>query len=69
VSCEEGILMENRIGLFVEARLTKVSGHAERLAALDLIEPHVPTGRIRSRLEPTKATTPQTSSWNCVRST
>ena len=33
-------LMENRNGLFVEARLTKVSGHAERLAALDMIEPH-----------------------------
>jgi len=31
-------LMENRNGLFV--RLTKVSGHAERLAALDMIEPH-----------------------------
>ena len=27
-------LMENRKGLLVEARLTKVSGHAERLAAL-----------------------------------
>ena len=33
-------LMENRNGLFVDARLTKVSGHAERLAALDMIEPH-----------------------------
>jgi transposase len=32
-------LMENRHGLFVDARLTKVSGHAERLAALDMIEP------------------------------
>ena len=31
-------LMENRNGLFVAARLTKVSGHAERLAALDMIE-------------------------------
>lgn len=33
-------LMENRNGLFVAARLTKVSGHAERLAALDMIEAH-----------------------------
>jgi hypothetical protein len=33
-------LMENRNGLFVAARLTKVSGHAERLAALDMIEPY-----------------------------
>jgi transposase len=32
-------LMENRHGLFVDARLTRVSGHAERLAALDMIEP------------------------------
>jgi IS5 family transposase len=31
-------LMENRSGLIVEARLTRVSGHAERLAALELIE-------------------------------
>jgi hypothetical protein len=28
-------LMENRSGLIVDARLTRVSGHAERLAALD----------------------------------
>jgi transposase len=33
-------LMENRSGLFVDARLTRVSGHAERLAALDMIGPH-----------------------------
>jgi transposase len=32
-------LMENRNGLFIDARLTKVSGHAERLAALDMIAP------------------------------
>ena len=32
-------LMENRSGLFVDARLTRVSGHAERLAALDMIGP------------------------------
>ena len=33
-------LMENRHGLFVDTRLTRVSGHAERLAALDMIAPH-----------------------------
>ena len=33
-------LMENRSGLLVDARLTKVSGHAERLAALEMIEPY-----------------------------
>jgi len=32
-------LMENRSGLFVDARLTRVSGHAERLAALEMIGP------------------------------
>lgn len=33
-------LMENRSGLLVDARLTRVSGHAERLAALEMIEAH-----------------------------
>ncbi len=32
-------LMENRSGLIVDTRLTRVSGHAERLAALTMIEP------------------------------
>ena len=32
-------LMENRHGLFVDTRLTGASGHAERLAGLDMIEP------------------------------
>jgi hypothetical protein len=31
-------LMENRSGLLVDARLTRISGHAERLAALDMIQ-------------------------------
>jgi transposase len=31
-------LMENRSGLIVDARLTRVSGQAERLAALDMIQ-------------------------------
>ena len=31
--------MENRSGLLVDARLTRVAGHAERLAALEMIEP------------------------------
>ena len=33
-------LMENRSGLIVDACLTKVSGHAELMAALARIEPH-----------------------------
>ena len=32
-------LMENRHGIFVDTRLTRVSGHAERLAGFDMIEP------------------------------
>ena len=32
-------LMENRSGLIIDARLTRVSGRAERLAALEMIEP------------------------------
>ena len=33
-------LMENRNGLIVDAVTTRASGHAERLAAIALIEPH-----------------------------
>lgn len=33
-------LMENRSGLILDTRLTLVSGHAERLAALEMIEAH-----------------------------
>jgi len=33
-------LMENRSGLLVNACLTEASGHAERVAALHMIEPH-----------------------------
>jgi transposase len=33
-------LMENRNGLVVDARLTRADGHAERIAALAMIEPH-----------------------------
>ena len=33
-------LMENRCGLLVDACLTQANGHAERLAALAIIEPH-----------------------------
>jgi transposase len=33
-------LMENRAGLLVDAALTEADGHAERVAALHMIEPH-----------------------------
>jgi hypothetical protein len=42
-------LMENRSGLIVDARLTRVSGHAERLAALDMVQ-HVADRPCRPRL-------------------
>src|SRR5258706_209726 len=61
-------LMENRSGLIVDARLTRVSGHAERLAALDMIE-RFATALAPSRSAPTRATMPPTSSRNCVQST
>lgn len=41
-------LMENHSGLFVDARLTLVSGHAERLAALEMIEARAGSGPSRA---------------------
>jgi hypothetical protein len=35
-------LMENRSGLIVQADLTRACGHAERCAALDMIDRHAP---------------------------
>ena len=63
-------LMENRNGLIVGAVTTTASGHAERRAALALIEP-APTPRGRSRSLPTKglpggATTAPISSRRCA---
>ena len=55
-------LMENRAGSVVDARLTRVSGHAERLAALDMIGPRAERPVRRSRWAPTRATMPPTSS-------
>jgi hypothetical protein len=58
-------LMENRSGLIVDACLTEASGHAERVAALAMIEPRADRpGRIT--LAPTKPTTQRTSSTNCA---
>lgn len=58
--------MENRHGLLVDACLTQADGHAERVAALHMIEPRAdrPTA---IRLAPTKPTTQKTSSTNCAR--
>lgn len=58
-------LMENRHGLLVDACLTPADGHAERVAALHMIEP-APTGPKRSRSAPTRPTTRRTSSKNCA---
>jgi transposase len=38
-------LMENRSGLLVDACLTRSDGHAERVAALHMIEPHADRAR------------------------
>ena len=51
-------LMENRCGLVINACLTEANGHAERLAALAMIEP---TGYAPSRWAPTRDTTAPTS--------
>jgi transposase len=67
-------LMENRNGLIVGAVTTRASGHAERLAALALIEPHadrpqpVTLGADKS-LPPRRrgATMSATLSWSCAR--
>src|SRR5262249_40605762 len=68
-------LMENRNGLIVGAVTTRASGHAERLAALALIEPHADRpqpvtlgadkgydGRGNQRLEPHRDQLPRGSS-------
>src|SRR5690606_29395462 len=49
-------LMENRHGLLVEACLTLADGHAERVAALHMIEPLADRPR-RITLAPTRLTT------------
>jgi transposase len=57
-------LMENRSGLLVGACLTRADGHAERVAALALIEAHADRPA-RSRWAPTRAMTRKTSSTSC----
>ena len=59
-------LMENRSGLLVEACLTPADGHAERVAALAMIEPRADRPR-RSRSAATRIMTWRTSSTSCVR--
>ncbi len=51
-------LMENRNGLIIGACLTQADGHAERVAALAMIEPRSP---------PTRGMTARTSSTSCDR--
>src|SRR4051794_29023032 len=60
-------LMENRHGLFVDTRLTRVSGHAERLAALEMIEPRADRPEAITSAA-TRASMPPTSSGNCATS-
>jgi hypothetical protein len=57
-------LMENRSGLVVGACLTRADGHAERAAALALIEPYADRPRTIT-LGLTKPLTPRTLSTSC----
>ncbi len=65
-------LMENRNGLVVDACLTRADGHAERVAALAMIEPRADRpGRITLGADkgwaPTRDMTRRTSSTSCGR--
>ena len=62
----EHALVENRSGLVVDACLTEANGHAERIAALHMIEPRADRPRPIT-LGADKATTPRTLSTNCAR--
>ena len=59
-------LRENRNGLLVDACVTQADGHAERIAASQMIEPRADR-RMRSRWAATKPTMPKISSMNCGR--
>ena len=60
-------LMENRNALFVDACLTPADGHAERVAALHMIEPRADRATADHARAPTRAMTPRTSSTSCGR--
>jgi Transposase domain (DUF772) len=57
-------LMENHSALFVDACLTKADRHAERVAAMHMIEPRADRPK-RITLAADKVTTRRTSSTNC----
>jgi transposase len=59
-------LMENRNGLVVDACLTPADGHAERIAALHMIEPRADRPQAIT-LAADKPMTPRISSTNCGR--
>ncbi len=59
-------LMKNRSGLIVDARLSLVSGDAERMVALEMRSRPAPAGRSRSRWVPTADTTRRTSLQSCA---
>ena len=60
-------LMENRHGLLVDACLTQADGHAERVAALQMIEPRADRPTADHARRPTRLMTWRTSSTNCAR--
>ena len=59
-------LMENRNGLLVDARVTQADGHAERVAAVAMIEPRADRPHAVT-LGADKAYDPGDSSMNCGR--
>jgi hypothetical protein len=59
-------LMENRHGLLVDACRTLAGGHAERVAALHMIEPRADRPR-PSHLALIRPMTRRTSSMSCAR--
>ena len=59
-------LMENRNGLVVDACLTPADGHAERVAALHMIEPHADRPQAIT-LGADRPMTPRISSTNWAR--
>jgi transposase len=59
-------LMENRHGLLVDACLTFADGHAERVAALHMIEPRADRPRRITLGAPTRHMTRRTSSTSCA---
>jgi hypothetical protein len=58
-------LMENRSGFVIDAELTRVSGHAERMAAVEMIRPRADRPNPFT-LGARRVMTRPASCWHCV---